>query len=198
MPENAAHARERYAGKCNARAYCYTKLGRYAVACLPLVLGHALPLRRHAQSAGGRQPRALHRTSMPDRHCPKGAAAADGTRQQQLNMRRNGLKYNAGPPTPPTRCHWYWHARKAHGVVFIKASGNDMAGTVVDSPMQAWGRQCMTRWAPSAGLPQRRMHCAVRRLRASHRPVRLRGRWAHTCYYKRLLTHNKIESSLWR
>ena len=59
----------------------------------------------------------------------------------------------------------------------------------VDSPMQAWGRQCMTRWAPSAGLPQRRMHCAVRRLRASHRPVRLRGRWAHTRYYKRLLTH---------
>ncbi len=128
---------------------------------------------------------------MPDRHCPKGAAAADGTRQQQLNMRRNGLKYNAGPPTPPTRCHWYWHARKAHGVVFIKASGNDMAGNVVDSPMQAWGRQCMTRWAPSAGLPQRRMHCAVRRLRASHRPVRLRGRWAHTRYYKRLLTHIK-------
>ncbi len=46
----AETACERYAGKCNAR-----KLGRYAVACLPLVLGHALPLRRHAQSAGGRQ-----------------------------------------------------------------------------------------------------------------------------------------------
>ena len=26
------------------------------------------------------------------------------------------------------------------------------------SPMQAWGFQCMARWAPSAGLPQRRMH----------------------------------------
>ena len=139
MPENAAHARERYAGKCNAR-----KLGRYAVACLPLVLGHALPLRRHAQSAGGRQPRALHRTSVPDRHCPKGAAAADGTRQQQLNMRRNGLKYNAGPPTLPLR-------------------GATGIGTRVSST----------------------------RLRASRRPVRLRGRWAHTRYYQRLLTHIK-------
>ena len=31
------------------------EFGRYAVACLPLVLGHARPLRRHAQCAGGRQ-----------------------------------------------------------------------------------------------------------------------------------------------
>ncbi len=57
--------------------------------------------------------------------------------------------------------------------------------------MQAWGRQCMARRAPSAGSPRRRMHWAFRRLRASHRPVCLRGRWAHTCYYKRVLTHIK-------
>ncbi len=75
---------------------------------------------------------------------------------QHLNKCK--YKYARGSSySPPTRCHWYWHARTGHAQAApCKPSGSHVLYKKLLTHIKTWGLQwcvgacqCTSRWAPS-------------------------------------------------